>query len=789
MSKKIFGKDLNNLWLSSFSGVRVLSLDCFDTLLWRKVATPADVFFAMAHSKIFIEHGITASIRAKAEHAARTKKWVEERSSEVSIEEIYRSAIPSASNELIDALALVELKYESEYCFIYKPVHDILVQAKELGLKTIIVSDTYLSSAQLKNLLFSKIPSLEDVIDDVYCSSEQKMSKSMGIWTKIIPALGVKPIEILHFGDNEDADLKGAERFGMQCAHLVQQCDDAKDIFNSRSQVGVQLLPEIRHTEPFPSYFHAQISASQVSKDIYDRFGYTSIGPILYAFSRFIIDEVEKFKESGKSIKVAFLLRDGFLPALSVNALSDIPVGCRLNISRFTSIAASLNSRDKLVDWLSKALNKDHLPAICKQFLLSEETTRKIINICSKSDDPEKRFSKLILQKETLKEVISASANFRKRLMTHISTVTGVGPGDTLMFVDLGYSGTAQNLLTDIIKEDLQVNLVGRYFIASEVLNSGGDRKGLIDPSWIDSRAIQSMTGNYIAGFEMLCTQNAPSTIDYTEDGKPVYSSSVVSSVQHDVVDRVQKGCINFIRDIKDLPDHYKPSIDFHQLAQSSAIDLSRLLYFPTISELTCLNNFQFDFNLGTDKKIALFDLSAGLADMRKQGFSYMNAGLDKMRTNYPIEMRFLDISLSTLLFSQNRNGFATTPITSSFREEKIKVLVDNGRDSYQHEISANITFDGYFSLLIPLGDSFNVAALIGNNYTWVQIDSIQVSTDKSLLNCIDMPPGESVIFDNMTHQNNGLFKVELNGLIYLPKSDNYQGGKICRIIFRPIAT
>ena len=51
--------------------LRVLSLDCFDTLLWRDTATPTDVFYDLQETPAFKALGYNAKLRVSSELAAR----------------------------------------------------------------------------------------------------------------------------------------------------------------------------------------------------------------------------------------------------------------------------------------------------------------------------------------------------------------------------------------------------------------------------------------------------------------------------------------------------------------------------------------------------------------------------------------------------------------------------------------------------------------------------------------------------------------------------------------------
>lgn len=790
MQDELHANALDGAWLSSYSGLKVLSLDCFDTLLWRKVVNPADVFFTLAHSAPYRKAGLTAPLRAKAETLARRTKWISTDCSEVNLDEIYRVALPHASAADIAELAAAELACEIDYCFAFKPVCDLIVQAKQLGLKVIIVSDTYLLEAQLRALLFAAMPQLDGLIDAVFCSNAYGLSKAEGIWRKLVPLLKVKPEQILHLGDNIKSDFHSPQRFGIRATHFIQQHEGVQQIMKGRAQVAVQLLPELGYREATPNLYHAQIAACDQSDPVWT-FGYASLGPILYGFADFVLRQAQAIRAQGQPLKVAFLLRDGFLPSKACAELAGEPFGTELNISRLTAIAASLDSRERIVLLLSKSLSPVAFAPLTRQLLLPPALAQKILAMAARSAQPAKDFAKLILQPETVKTILAASAAFRKRLVSHVRKVTGVQSGDCLMFVDLGYSGTAQTLLKDVFKEDLNVDLVGRYLLADEVAPNQIDRKGLFDSTKSDGRITYALTGGYIAGFEMLCTQNAPSTIDYTEEGDPVFSSTDVGAEQQNRVGLIQQACLRFIADARDTPACHQPRRDERHerhVAESVAIDLARLLYFPTRLELDCMASFQFDFNLGTDKTMALFDASEGLKAMRTHGFSYMNAALDEMRTNYAWELRSVDMSLSSMLFAQNRFGFDMQPANASYRKEKLQLLVTNASEHTVREVEADATYDGYFSISVPLSAKFNVGILFGQRYSWVQIDSVQLITDDDLLRGVDMAAGVDVVFDQMQFGDNGLCQVAEGGLVYLPGLPRYAGKAMCRVIFRPIA-
>jgi FMN phosphatase YigB (HAD superfamily) len=778
---------LDAAWFAAQDDVKVLSLDCFDTLLWRKVAAPTDVFFALASREPYRRHGLSAALRVRAESAARRARQVLNRGAEVTLEEIYRQALPAASEAEIAELAALEVEVEIDYCFVFKPVYDLVVQAKQRGARVVVVSDTYLGEAQLKRLLFGCMPGLEGLLDAVYCSSVYGMSKGAGIWTRLLPLLRVRPDQVLHLGDNPDADLRSPMRFGMRSAQLVHHDEDTDRILEGRSQAAVQLLPEVRHSAPLPCYSHALIAAGRATEPL-ERFGYNAMGPVMHAFAGFVLREIARLAQGGATVRTAFLMRDGYLIGKACAELAGAPVGSALNVSRFTAIAASLAGRDQVAALLGKMLGPDSIEPLARQLLLPAALAARIVRQSMAAPNPEKTFAELVLARDTLKAIGAESNAFRKRLLAHVRKMTGVQPGDTLVFVDLGYSGTAQNLLKDVFEQDLGVTLHGLYLLADRVQAGQHDRKGLLDSAQVDPRIIGALTGNNIASFEMLSTQGGPSTVGYTEQGDPVFWGSNLDSAQHASVEEIQAACLRYIADARALPECHQPSWNEAEVAHSVAIDLARMMYFPTMQELEATARFQFDFNLGTDKTMALFDPAAGLAGMRRQGFGYMNAKLDDMRTNYAMELRMLDLSLSVMLFAQNRYGFAMYPANASYRGETVQVVFHSADEHAVEQVRASLTYDGYFALCVPVSSRFDAAVNLGQCYSWVQIDSVQLVANLDMDNGSDMQPGDQVVFDGMEHMENGLFRVGPGGLVFLPGRQEYGKAAICRIVFRPIA-
>src|SRR6185312_14308138 len=138
--------------------IKFLSLDCFDTLLWRKTIEPKDVFFDMQRRPTFQSLGISAINRIDAECDARTLMFINHGHYEVNLHDIYRMGFPSLTEDEIAELIEEEILTEIEACYAYPPIIELMRQAHARNIKIVIVSNTYLKKNQLERLLASVLP-------------------------------------------------------------------------------------------------------------------------------------------------------------------------------------------------------------------------------------------------------------------------------------------------------------------------------------------------------------------------------------------------------------------------------------------------------------------------------------------------------------------------------------------------------------------------------------------------------------------------------------------------------
>ena len=790
MNNSIHAHELDLLLDRLPPSVRVLSLDCFDTIVWRKVVRPTDVFFNLQNHERVRAAGITAALRAKGESDARRKKNLSTGSNEVSLAEVYRELMPQASAAQWQAMADDELACEIQHAFIFEPVAALISQARARGLKVIVVSDTYLSGSQLRRMLAELMGPAHEAITTIYSSSDAGVGKTAGIWKQVLHKEKLPPQAIFHLGDNRHADQLAPARFGIGCCHLVNHGPTLVSQLKQRASVALQLMPELRHTQALPSLFHAQFAAHRhEGMGIADHIGRHSLGPVLYAFARFIEHETQALQAAGAKTRIAFLLRDGHMPALAFEALTGTSGLSRINVSRFTSIAASLRTRDDVLRLLANSLSETSMAAVLKQLLLPPDKARQLMDRARKSAAPVEELTRLVLRDDTLRLVFARSAAFRERLLAHVRQRTGIESGETLVLVDLGYSGTVQTRLAPIFEETLGVTLHGLYLIAGRVKTHQNDRKGLIDGRWADERLILALTA-YIGVFEMMCTNDQNSTEDYTDQGEPVFTRTATAMPQARVVEKMQAASLGFVRDTVATPAAHRPRADMRELAQQATADLARLIYFPSAAEIACLSAFEFDFNLGTDLILSTANLDTSVAEYRREGFALMNRDYTALRVGYPMEMRHMDVSFATTLMSTQRFGYGLVPSEASFRKERVPTLVASAQRHAFGSADAVATHDGYFSLHLPMSAHFDQSLLLGQRFEWLQLDAIEKIPLAGSGGHQDIVLGQDVFLDGVEQCEGNLLKLGESGLMLFPACSAEDNGRhMIRVVFRPVLT
>ena len=201
--------------LAKASGYDVISFDIFDTLLFRNVKRPTDVF-RLLEQENRIPH--FAQLRVSAEHKARQEKYISSGSDEITIHDIYQMAelkcmMPSQT------MIANEIAKELECCYANPVMAALVERLSKANVSIIAVSDMYLTEPILTRLLqncgFTKI-------EAVFASSEYGVSKNGGELFEVVKQKLGPNKRILHIGDNFHSDVLMCEKMNLDALHYCR---------------------------------------------------------------------------------------------------------------------------------------------------------------------------------------------------------------------------------------------------------------------------------------------------------------------------------------------------------------------------------------------------------------------------------------------------------------------------------------------------------------------------------------------------------------------------------------
>jgi len=767
--------------------IKVLSLDCFDTLLWRDCYAPTDLFAALPD--------VSTGQRVVAETRARKAQGTLKRRTEVGIDAIYDQALPNADKSMRAAAVEAELKAEAATCFAFEPTVELMRRAKQRGHKVVIVSDTYLTASALQQLICDAAgQEIADLIDKVFASSEAGVSKSQGMLAKVLKQLKCKPHEVLHIGDNKSADLDGARALGIPALHLVQFSEAARQRFRLERTCH-QLIGDARNHVRGLMPHRALLARDEPQvEDPAIALGFSVLGPIFQAYDQWLRgEEAALKKERGGTVHWLFMLRDGHLPHCVHQEGGEAQAVARVEISRFTAIAASLSSRAEYQKQfaLEYGLNPSTL---ARQMLFEESEIAAIVG--DPLSDAEKVEASERLRTELRKgtrekQTIRKARGRAERLIAHIRKTVDPQPGDTLMLVDLGYNGSAQDRVDKILAEAFDVHVAGRYLLLRETAATGLDKKGLIDPRHYDAELLEAMCAN-VAVLEQLATCELGSVADYTDDGDPIRKAPSVKGAQSDVRDRVQAGTAQFARSAASMPIIRQANA--HQSRawrETAAAALTRFMFLPQSRELEVLKSFEHDVNLGSERVVPLFDADHAQKGMRRRGLFYMKGSA---RMFLPAELAQEDMNTRLSLLAQTRFGLGLSYADSTGRTLSIPVIYLGQNDTARSTIEAHTTHDGFFAARIPVvAGAKAVAIQLGSLLEWFELGEITSASLASLKGDLenDQQPQElAVQLDGFTTHAPGLLEATdpaAFALVNAPSDADTHGTQMIEISLRPI--
>ncbi|SDB30261.1 HAD family hydrolase [Eubacterium oxidoreducens] len=283
-----------NLSVDSFVEVLkdydVVSFDIFDTLIFRSLALPTDVFYFIGEE---LGYANFKNLRMWSEGEARDRSKEEYGHTEINLADIWK-ILSEKINCTVQKGCELEQKYEQIFCYANPFMKEVFTRLAAMGKKIIIVSDMYLPKSCIEKIL-------EDAgykgYEKLYLSNEYQKNKAGGNLYELIKQEVTG--SIIHVGDNPHSDDEMARRHGIATKPYPN--------VNNKTQLYRAMDLSYMIGSAYRGLVNAQLFNGRDSYEVEYEYGYVYGGLFVVGYCAFI----HEYAKTHNLDKVLFLSRDG----------------------------------------------------------------------------------------------------------------------------------------------------------------------------------------------------------------------------------------------------------------------------------------------------------------------------------------------------------------------------------------------------------------------------------------------------------------------------------------------
>ncbi|MDX2185073.1 MAG: hypothetical protein SFW08_13940 [Gemmatimonadaceae bacterium] len=598
---------------AGLASARVVSFDVFDTLITRACGAPSDLFLVLGEEPAFAPFDRSPSdwrsLRQQAERAARERRMREHRQAEVTLEEIYGALAQmlGVSADVASALAHGERAVEQRLVRANAPVVAWWNEARDAGLRTIAVSDTWHSADQLHALL--EQAGIRIARTDVFTSADARTTKQEGpLFDVVARSIGVPMTEWFHIGDHpvSDARTPAAKGARVLLHPFVGATAGGTSLADS---VRSGLLAAARHDRSNTAF----------------TIGYRALGPLMTGFAVWIADRARQ----ARADRIVFLLRDGLLFERVFRVIApEHPPTRLLEASRRAALLPALLADP---DWalvgllagvgrrpVREYLERLGVPTAPFASALARaglSTLDALVDARVPADREE--VLKLFSAGPALDALLARAARERRGLVAALRRAEILSDRSPSLLVDLGWNGTIQKAL---------------HRVAAEVIGAAPAWDGLYLATWpgiVDGAPREMRSASYLAHagepraairaitpgrelLEIVCSSRDGSLLHFDEStGHPVLAAYEFDAAQADIVATIQDGAVAFAADYARVHRGRALPMD----VGTALAEWERLVRAPTDREARTLGVLAHSDNVGSSSSRALAVLRADPSD------------------------------------------------------------------------------------------------------------------------------------------------------------------------------
>lgn len=549
--------------------VDVISFDIFDTLLMRTVLFPTDIFEIM-EDRLVLSYGTRlASGFAKQRISAEQSLYL---TMQPGLEDIYNKLKEVMGLEVIIAKEWMQFEtdLEMEHLIARAKMRDIILYAIRVEKEICLTSDMYFSSDILRRFLMKNNYPIDAI--PILVSNEQGVAKCNGLFRVLRNKYEGR--KILHIGDNEDADIACARKYGVDECFMIRSAYsmlvdsvaaellEHSENFGNRCCIGRFISKQFNN----PFIFEKTKGRLQISTE-YD-IGYSFLAPIVSVFLDWLINrcQIEQIEE------LLLASRDGYLINILLNIIKDKRPNLKLPnyryfyASRSVCLIAGLRHEEDIEYAASLAFSGSPEQMLNTRFGLDDN------EVMQRSSD-ENDIVYILRHKDL---IMSKAEKVKKNYKAYLEQDKSK-KGKKIGFFDFVSSGTCQMAL----EQFLGWNMIGLYFARIHDEHKENLKiKSLCPDTCVYENQLAIMNKYFF--MENVFTSFEPTLIAFDEEGTPLFSRENRSEKQLESLKNIQTGII----------DCFKDSI--------------------LVSEKLALNNLEFAdiFIKYIDSEYTVFDLS-----------------------------------------------------------------------------------------------------------------------------------------------------------------------------------
>lgn len=433
----------------------IISFDIFDTLVFRNVLKPKEIFkiVEIKYNNKDLVKGFS-KFRVDSEAKARILSGKED----ITLNEIYKQ-MESKYGKETEKIKKLEMEIEKEFIVKNDFMKNVFDYCIKEGKKVFIISDMYLPENFLESIL--KRLGYKGY-EKLYVSGELAKTKATGSiydYVRKDNDISMKS-KWLHIGDNLKSDINNAKDKGINVFYYKPPIERKK------------IIGKLTLKESIMNAIQINVSRNGLDISTFDRIGIECVSSIFYGFC----DWISKFTEMQDNL--VFLARDGYFPKKVYELLKE-----KRNLSINTSYlltsrkafqipSYALMEKNEVIEvltqWNAQLNHKLAIKDIYKQVGLDADDFEREIETLGLKDkntiltfENREKVKKLLALTYTK---IKKSLEDRLELVRNYLKQEGVDKYEQLNIVDIGWRGSIHNAMQKILPNDIN----GFYFGTTE---------------------------------------------------------------------------------------------------------------------------------------------------------------------------------------------------------------------------------------------------------------------------------------------------------------------------------